>query len=213
MTDSKTNEVVEAMVGELERPETLEFLVQYGGRCRDCADVGPVCESTGIGCGERRKAMKFALDALAYGVRNGFALQAALTASEPLLAQATKIVGGTEYAPCPTCRQYSHSIGEDQLADAFMHFQSMYSHRGDGIPTQHSFDERTRDAAQVLMIAAQGVAQARSQAVEDAAKVAETHFLDEKGWVNSRFYALHQGAKQIAKAIRALAQSEGEGKA
>jgi hypothetical protein len=67
-----------ALADELEHPDTLEFLVQYGGRCRDCADVGPVCESTGIGCGERRKAMKFALDALAYGVRNGFVLQAAL---------------------------------------------------------------------------------------------------------------------------------------
>lgn len=58
------------------------------------------------------------------------------------------------YAPCPTCRQYSHSLGDDALAEAFNHFQAMYSHRGDGIPTQHSFDEETRDAAQVLMTAA-----------------------------------------------------------
>jgi hypothetical protein len=134
---------------------------------------------------------------------------AALTASEPLLAQAPKIVGGTEYAPCPTCRQYSHSIGEDQLADAFMHFQSMHSHRGDGIPTQHSFDERTRDAAQVLMIAAQGVAQARAQAVEDAAKVADPPLMHRKGkpglWRRRR--------AAIAAEIRTLAQPEGEGKA
>lgn len=80
---------------------------------------------------------------------------AALTAAEPFFEPgATKIVGGVEFAPCPTCRQYSHSLGEDQLADAFKHFQSMYSHRGDGIPTQYSFDERTRKAAQVLMAAA-----------------------------------------------------------
>lgn len=59
------------------------------------------------------------------------------------------------YAPCPTCKQYSHSLGDDALADAFNHFQMMIDHRGDGLPTQHLFDEKTRDAAQVLMAAAQ----------------------------------------------------------
>ncbi len=57
------------------------------------------------------------------------------------------------FAPCPTCRQYSHSLSEDAVAEAFMHFQSMLSHRGDGIPTQFTFDAKTRDAAQVLMAA------------------------------------------------------------
>lgn len=55
------------------------------------------------------------------------------------------------FAPCPVCHQYSHSLGEGVLTDAFNHFQSMFSHRGDGIPTQFTFDEKTRDAAQVLM--------------------------------------------------------------
>jgi hypothetical protein len=180
MTDSKTNEVVEALkwYGEQARLARLIHSEGDAGRHALAADGG-------------KRAT------------------AALTASEPLLAQATKIVVGTEYAPCPTCRQYSHSIGEDQLADAFMHFQSMYSHRGDGIPTQHSFVERTRDAAQVLMIAAQGVAQARAQAVEDAAKVADPPLMHRKGkpglWRRRR--------AAIAAAIRALAQSEGEGKA
>lgn len=57
------------------------------------------------------------------------------------------------FAPCPTCRQYSHSIGEDQIAKAFRHFQGMFSHRDDGIPTQFAFDQETRDAAQVLVAA------------------------------------------------------------
>lgn len=60
------------------------------------------------------------------------------------------------FAPCPTCKQYSHSLGGDQLAEAFMHFQMMFSHRGGGIPTQFVFGERTRDAAQVLIAAARG---------------------------------------------------------
>lgn len=58
------------------------------------------------------------------------------------------------FAPCPLCKQYSHTIGDDQLAEAFLHFQAMFSHRGDGIPTQYCYDEQTRDAAQILMTAA-----------------------------------------------------------
>lgn len=58
------------------------------------------------------------------------------------------------FAPCPTCGQYSHSIGDNQLAAAFRHFEAMADHRGDGIPTQRLFDDATRDAAQVLMAAA-----------------------------------------------------------
>lgn len=55
------------------------------------------------------------------------------------------------FEPCPLCKQYSHSIGGGQVTEAFNHFQSMYSHRGDGIPTQDCFDAKTKDAAQVLM--------------------------------------------------------------
>ena len=61
------------------------------------------------------------------------------------------------FAPCPYCRQYSHSIGEDRLAKAFMHFQSMYAHPVRGHPMGDNFDEQTQDAAQVLMAAAQPV--------------------------------------------------------
>lgn len=57
----------------------------------------------------------------------------------------------TEYAPCPTCGQYSHSIPEDRVAAAFNHFHMMYDPRGDEIPTQHWFDDHTRDHAQVLV--------------------------------------------------------------
>jgi hypothetical protein len=58
------------------------------------------------------------------------------------------------FAPCPFCHQYSHSIGGDQLAKAFMHFQSMYAHPMRGHPMGDIFDEQTQDAAQVLMTAA-----------------------------------------------------------
>jgi len=60
-------------------------------------------------------------------------------------------VHGAEFAPCPTCHQYSHSIGNDALTAAFNHFQSMYAHPVRGHPMGHNFDETTRDAAQLLI--------------------------------------------------------------
>ena len=63
--------------------------------------------------------------------------------------QPSELVEG--YEPCPTCRQYSHSIGCDVVAVAFNHFQSMIAHPIRGHPMGDAFDEQTRDAAQVLM--------------------------------------------------------------
>lgn len=71
-----------------------------------------------------------------------------------------------DFAPCPFCHQYSHSIGEDQLAKAFMHFQSMYGHPVRGHPMGDVFDEQTRDAAQVLMAAAR-LAHSPSPVIEE----------------------------------------------
>lgn len=58
------------------------------------------------------------------------------------------------FAPCPTCGQYSHSLGDDELADAFNHFQTMYAHPVRGHPMGYIFDEKTRTAAQILIAAA-----------------------------------------------------------
>lgn len=60
------------------------------------------------------------------------------------------------FEPCPTCKQYSHSIGGDQLADAFMHFETLLAHPVRGHAMGPAFDEKTRDAAQVLVAAARG---------------------------------------------------------
>jgi hypothetical protein len=65
-----------------------------------------------------------------------------------------KVVDGVEYAPCPSCGQYSHSIGEDKLSEALLHFETMYAHPLRGTPMGHVFDLITRDAAQVLIAAA-----------------------------------------------------------
>jgi hypothetical protein len=60
-------------------------------------------------------------------------------------------IGAVACAPCPVCKQYSHSIPEDAIAAAFMHFQSMTAHPVRGHPMGHAFDDATRDAAQVLV--------------------------------------------------------------
>jgi hypothetical protein len=65
------------------------------------------------------------------------------------------------FVPCPFCKQYSHSIGEDQLAEAFNHFQSLLAHPMRGHPMGEAFDEKTRDAAQVLMAAARNAPPAK----------------------------------------------------
>ncbi len=76
--------------------------------------------------------------------------------TEPTDIDALRADGG--FAPCPTCRQYSHSIGDDALADAFMHFQTMIAHPVRGHPMGDVFDAKTRDAAQVLMAEARTAA-------------------------------------------------------
>lgn len=58
------------------------------------------------------------------------------------------------FVPCPACKQYSHSIGEDQLTAAFNHFHTMLAHPVRGHAMCDAFDEKTKDAAQVLMSAA-----------------------------------------------------------
>lgn len=54
------------------RAAMIDFAVHYGPRCRDCADEDGVCPATGIGCGERQKAVEFVVDALIYGRTHGF---------------------------------------------------------------------------------------------------------------------------------------------
>lgn len=80
---------------------------------------------------------------------------AALPLIERLLTREAEVRGEEreDFAPCPTCHQYSHSLGEDRIAEAFRHFQSMMMSEIKGYPTHHAFDERTRDAAQVLVSA------------------------------------------------------------
>lgn len=56
--------------------------------------------------------------------------------------------------PCPTCGQYSHSLGSDRVTEAYNHFQAMVCENPlKPYPTGYAFPQETRDAAKVLMAA------------------------------------------------------------
>lgn len=54
--------------------ETVSYIMQYGGRCRECADAMGVCPTSGLPCiaDEARSAIRHTLRAINYGMRNGF---------------------------------------------------------------------------------------------------------------------------------------------
>jgi hypothetical protein len=71
--------------------------------------------------------------------------------------------------PCPTCKQYSHSLDEGLIGEACLHFETMFSHRGDGFATQHIHDAETRDMAQRMLAA---ITTLRAQLAERDAELA-----------------------------------------
>lgn len=52
--------------------EHVDYVARYGGTCRDCADEAGVCPSSGLPCQNKREAIRYVLEAIQYGVRNGF---------------------------------------------------------------------------------------------------------------------------------------------
>lgn len=57
---------------ELLGPDVVDFVVQYGPRCRDCADEDGVCPINSIPCGDKRKIVEYVINAINYGVKNNF---------------------------------------------------------------------------------------------------------------------------------------------
>lgn len=60
--------------GELlpETHELVDYIAQYGGRCRDCADEVGICPGSGLPCDNATKAIRHVLKAINYGVANGY---------------------------------------------------------------------------------------------------------------------------------------------
>lgn len=67
--------------------EQIDYAMQYGGRCRDCADNFGVCPGSGLPCEPKdaRRAIRHVLTAIAYGTKHGY-----LTAAPDTQAPAVK---------------------------------------------------------------------------------------------------------------------------
>jgi hypothetical protein len=50
----------------------VDFVMQYGARCRECADNFGVCPGDGLPCADKRKAVEWVVDALEYGRKHGY---------------------------------------------------------------------------------------------------------------------------------------------
>src|SRR3546814_18385057 len=74
-----------------------------------------------------------------------------LIAKERRMSENAEATAVASFSPCPTCRQYSHSIGEAQHNQAYIHFQSMIDHTVRGYLMANAFDDQTQDAGAVPM--------------------------------------------------------------
>ncbi len=56
--------------------ETIDYVLRYGGRCRECADHLGLCPN-GLPCDvdDAKTAIRWVLKALNYGIANGFVMQ------------------------------------------------------------------------------------------------------------------------------------------
>lgn len=52
----------------------IDYVLRFGGRCRDCADNNGICENSGLPCEVpvAEKAVEHVLSAIRYGVKHGF---------------------------------------------------------------------------------------------------------------------------------------------
>jgi hypothetical protein len=54
--------------------DPIDYVMQYGGRCRDCADEDGVCPHSGLPCKTKqaRQAVGSVIAAMAYGIEHGW---------------------------------------------------------------------------------------------------------------------------------------------
>lgn len=65
----------------------MNYVVQYGGSCRGCADENGVCPNSGLPCDGYRKAIQHVFSAIQYGVNNRF-IPSPFAAPQPRQEQA-----------------------------------------------------------------------------------------------------------------------------
>ena len=79
--------------------EIVDFIARWGGRCRDCADENGVCHSSGLPCGESKKAIRHVLTAYFYGLENGYLSARPASAEVGDIAALLKAAGCTSGGP------------------------------------------------------------------------------------------------------------------
>lgn len=54
--------------------DVIDYVLRYGGRCRDCADADGVCLQSGLPCDvdDATRAIHHVLRAINFGIANGF---------------------------------------------------------------------------------------------------------------------------------------------
>lgn len=54
--------------------QTIDYIMRFGGRCRDCADEDGVCPADGTPCdpAAKKAVIEHTLKALEYGISHGF---------------------------------------------------------------------------------------------------------------------------------------------
>lgn len=84
LADRLAGEVGHVLVAEAPHPDgprqrsadqdVVDYVMAYGGRCRGCADENGTCPTSGLPCisADARKAIAWVLDAIRYGVNQGF---------------------------------------------------------------------------------------------------------------------------------------------
>ena len=105
----------------------------------------------------------------------------------------------TDFAPCPTCGQYRHSISDDKITEAFNWFQSMGSAGHKAYPIHHNFDAQTRECAQVLVEELKSIRAERDEARAEVERLC-TARVDLKEL--ARIPALEAEVERLAKDLK-----------
>lgn len=136
------------------REALISYATHYGARCRDCADENGICPSTGIGCGDRQKAVGFVVDALIYGASRGVCPRALTTTSTE--AQTEPSADGVERQAFTWAFARGYQIADETsrscmsaMDDAWADYQEIVGYqeaRSAPSPTEPSGDNGLREA-------------------------------------------------------------------
>lgn len=95
--------------------ETIDYVLRYGGRCRECADRLGLCHN-GLPCDvdDAKTAIRWVLKALNYGISNGFLASPAVA---PVAGETERLVRASQWLQDRWCQKHPNTAHIRQLAD------------------------------------------------------------------------------------------------